>query len=746
MRFRAGVRGFLVSVRFAAAFALLAVAAAGASADDRPARRLDFAPGTPIDHVDLGVLTDVKGRGKRFVGEGTLVLIDDATAAVSVVEVHNPKKGVSTFTLKTRKRTSPKLEMKFTTKGDPPALTKAKTVFVSSAGTKVTLKNLSQFSFAPGAPDLGLGLEAVAEDATDDVPFRLAFGNALPASVTWAQFLPPIGDQGSQGSCVGWSSGYYVKTSWEKRSDATWNATLTSRQFSPAFIYNQINGGKDQGSQPTDAMTLMVQKGAATLADMPYSVNNFTNQPSQQVLAAAANFKNTDHRFFGDTFNLSAIKQYLANTGPLVFGIKVDDAFQRGSGDYTQFVGPNLGGHAIACVGYDDARGGGSLLLANSWGATWRDQGFVWVRYTAMPNLFLGAWSMVDGPNGGGGGGGGDPLAPTGFDATDAESTGYVALRWNLLSGAASFRLERRSASGAWQTIATPKADVFHHQDFDVAPATTYTYRLAGVSASNAVGPYAETTGSTASGTPSGGTLTLTASNPASGNAFPDRIALDWNTLQGNPWYVVLRSDTEEGFRNGQYVVLDVFQGTTAYDDYVAPQSRFAYAVAAFDAATSDLVALSATAQGATSGGAGGANDIGITALDEPVFIERGFASSMDIELFNYGVASPRQVVYVGMVYYFSDGTTGLLDYADAFDGSVPIHFASHTEAPMDPFEYGVVTANPYCPLYVYPEGTADVGHWWYVEVYPANGSSQILEDADFSDNAFYGNELLFIL
>ena len=59
--------------------------------------------------------------------------------------------------------------------------------------------------------------------------------------------MPPVGDQGQQGSCTAWAIGYYQKTHYEYR-EHHWNDSTSSHEFSPAFIYNQIDGGADQGS------------------------------------------------------------------------------------------------------------------------------------------------------------------------------------------------------------------------------------------------------------------------------------------------------------------------------------------------------------------------------------------------------------------------------------------------------------------------------------------------------------------
>ena len=38
------------------------------------------------------------------------------------------------------------------------------------------------------------------------------FGESLPDSISWREFAPYPGDQGSYGTCVGWSSGYCAMT------------------------------------------------------------------------------------------------------------------------------------------------------------------------------------------------------------------------------------------------------------------------------------------------------------------------------------------------------------------------------------------------------------------------------------------------------------------------------------------------------------------------------------------------------
>jgi len=82
---------------------------------------------------------------------------------------------------------------------------------------------------------------------------------ANPPSVSNLVGLPPIGDQGSQGSCTGWARAYYCLTHQVAAANGFWDTNIPSHQFSPAFVYNQINYGDDTGSFLQDALVVSWQ-------------------------------------------------------------------------------------------------------------------------------------------------------------------------------------------------------------------------------------------------------------------------------------------------------------------------------------------------------------------------------------------------------------------------------------------------------------------------------------------------------
>jgi hypothetical protein len=222
---------------------------------------------------------------------------------------------------------------------------------------------------------------------------------ALPAAVNLAAKLPPPGDQGSQGSCVGWASGYALKTYQEGVEDK-WSVSNDRYQYSPSWIYNQINGGADNGSVPSHALDLMVNKGADTLEFFSYSDQVFTAQPSSASLTRAARFKANSW----GTLDVSSttFKQTLANGQPIMIALQVYPDFDSISSSnevYNSAAGVNRGRHAITIIGYDDAKS--AFRFINSWGTGWGLGGYGWIGYSFIGNssIALDAYTLTDAPN-----------------------------------------------------------------------------------------------------------------------------------------------------------------------------------------------------------------------------------------------------------------------------------------------------------------------------------------------------------
>ena len=221
----------------------------------------------------------------------------------------------------------------------------------------------------------------------------------LPASVDNSAPLPPVRSQGSQGSCVGWGVGYYMKT-YQEWQEHGWDTNDTANQFSPAFIYNQINGGRDGGAFFSDALDLVLNHGCCSWQLMPYNQSDYVSWPSESAYENALPHRALETHYLNvrSESGINTLKQHLADGNVAVLGISVYPNFDNiSSYSYNYCVadmyGTSRGGHAVTFCGYDDNRathdGPGAFRLVNSWGAGWGASGYFWMSYAAVKDVYL---------------------------------------------------------------------------------------------------------------------------------------------------------------------------------------------------------------------------------------------------------------------------------------------------------------------------------------------------------------------
>ncbi|MBF0467535.1 MAG: hypothetical protein HQK61_01395 [Desulfamplus sp.] len=274
-------------------------------------------------------------------------------------------------------------------------------LFSDQARVDVKVNYLSDSDKNTGRNDVSASdyAQFVLSDYNSTLFGRIGDQPTVPRSIDLSPNFPVPGDQGNQSSCVGWAIAYALK-SYQEKVEIGWALNTDSHRFSPAFIYNQINGGQDRGSYIYEALQLAVDKGVATSASMPYRVNDYRTQPSAAAFAEASKFKAASWKRMNDT---SQIKAALANRKPVVGGIAVYEQLMNLSGAnsvYNTASGNNQGGHAITIVGYDDDKYGGAFKVINSWSNNWGDQGYFWMPYNFAANGILSeAYVLEDAEN-----------------------------------------------------------------------------------------------------------------------------------------------------------------------------------------------------------------------------------------------------------------------------------------------------------------------------------------------------------
>jgi hypothetical protein len=231
----------------------------------------------------------------------------------------------------------------------------------------------------------------------------------LPSSADLTSQLPPVGDQGNQGSCVAWATGYYYKTFHEGKQRG-WNLSDTTHQFSPSFLYNQRLYSKcqmDQGSTIGENMALVQGTGDVSLASFPYDDSDACSQPTASQLVAAHDYRAANYgAFFIDDRNQAG--SYNNNLTPLKQGLADGNLVELAIPIYAEFYGLDAsnctmglpsdsyiyGSHAIALTGYDDSTQ--RFKLRNSWGSGFGCAGDAYLSYEFMSHYVWEAWWMTD--------------------------------------------------------------------------------------------------------------------------------------------------------------------------------------------------------------------------------------------------------------------------------------------------------------------------------------------------------------
>lgn len=258
-------------------------------------------------------------------------------------------------------------------------------------GVDIHRQRISYLGWKPDKPDVRDFHMAVHYAAgAADVP--KAF---LPGAAT---LLPPIRDQGEQGSCGGHSmrSAVQYKLAQEKGS---------APELAPRFIYYNarlIEGttSQDAGLEIRDAAKAVGKLGVSTEALCPYNDKVFAQRPSAAAYKEALGDLVTNYQRVPQNHN--AIKQCILAGNPIVFGFTVYENFMDDQtakdGLMAQPEGSVDGGHAIWMCGFDDTiniRGHiGGCCIGNSWGKDWGAVGANGSRgYFWMP------WNLVTNPN-----------------------------------------------------------------------------------------------------------------------------------------------------------------------------------------------------------------------------------------------------------------------------------------------------------------------------------------------------------
>jgi hypothetical protein len=226
-----------------------------------------------------------------------------------------------------------------------------------------------------------------------------------PVPIDYRSKLPPVFNQEDRGSCVACAATWTLKAYEEIEQE-----NYPEDGLSAAFLYSMCkqNDGMPcmEGTQPKVAMQVLRKYGICPENIMPYYTLADLSAPKvpkipDAAVQAAVNFKIKTYAQLcssSDTDRsqvITAIRAALKYEGPFVMALVVCENFKPNANQELPLPdGAVQGGHAIGIAG--DLPDRECLILRNSWGSSWGENGYAYLPYAWLKNKVNGNWAVFE--------------------------------------------------------------------------------------------------------------------------------------------------------------------------------------------------------------------------------------------------------------------------------------------------------------------------------------------------------------
>jgi len=219
---------------------------------------------------------------------------------------------------------------------------------------------------------------------------------ALPARADLRAQCPPVYDQGQLGSCTANAIATAIEFDRLKQKLADFTPSRLFIYYNERAIEHTIDS--DSGAQIRDGIKSVGKQGDCPEPEWPYLIARFKTRPTSQCYADALKYKAVLYQRLTPVLN--QLRGCLASGYPFVFGFTVYEGFESAQVARTGHAAlPKsgeraIGGHAVAGVGYDDAKQW--FIVRNSWGSRWGLKGYFTLPYAYLTddNLASDFWTI----------------------------------------------------------------------------------------------------------------------------------------------------------------------------------------------------------------------------------------------------------------------------------------------------------------------------------------------------------------
>lgn len=233
----------------------------------------------------------------------------------------------------------------------------------------------------------------------------------LPGAVDLSFWCSEVEDQKNLDSCTAFAGialiEYFANRSLGGYIDA-----------SPLFLYkatrNLMNLFGDTGASVRETMKAMALFGVPPNEYWPYEEELVNEEPPAFCYSFAQNYQalkyfRLDYSDIPEELLLCQVKAVLAAGFPCIFGLTLYSSAYEDINITNGFIPvPHkkdrvVGGHALVAVGYSDykkvepkSESRGAILVRNSWGTQWGQQGYGWLPYEyILKGLTADWWSLL---------------------------------------------------------------------------------------------------------------------------------------------------------------------------------------------------------------------------------------------------------------------------------------------------------------------------------------------------------------